>query len=168
MPLSAGLSWLFYDSPSSKFVHVIIASVHQRVLLCCHTNPHKNLSLEIPSVSEITCSIFQGDYLHNLIHIKNDSIIRRRKVVILMASEKMFYLWKRLLNWVEIGRIGWQVFDSDTWAFYQCYSCPNLSNFSPNWSASSRISLPWWMCTLSITKTLRGPGYAEHFGSCER
>ena len=40
---------------ASVLEFVIVASVRQRVvLLCCHTNSHKNLFLEIPSMSEIT------------------------------------------------------------------------------------------------------------------
>jgi len=38
----------------------------------------------------------------------------------------------------------------------------------PKRSTSSRISSPWCILALSITRTLRGPGYAVHFRSCRK
>ena len=76
------------------------------------------------------------------------------------------WFWKMPLQWGSDQ--GSKEGDTQAWHLSQSswkWSQTKIDNDLPKCPIRSTISSPWWIFALSITKTLRGPGNAEHLGS---
>ena len=69
--------------------------------------------LEVPGMSKVACCITARDDLKHLVHIVENTIVRRRSVVVLIPSNEMLDFRKGLLDWVQVGGIRWQVFNAN-------------------------------------------------------
>jgi hypothetical protein len=121
--------------------------------------------LEVTCMNKIITSIRRCDDVQNFKHIINNAIITCCTVVLLMLMNPVLYFRESFFNGIEIRRIGWKVLDANTWHILS-RQCRYQAITLPKRSTSSRISSPWWILALSIIRTLSGPGYAVHLGSC--
>ena len=113
---------------------------------------------------KVSNRIWFSVYIHGLLHVIHQILSCGSWKYVVVVSNSCFDLQKCLLNGIEVRRIRGEKYEMDTCSGGSMIAVEKSS--IPYWPRSSTISSPWWMCALSITRTLSGPGNGEQRGSC--